>query len=299
MIGIYKIQNKQNGKIYIGQSNDVERRIKEHCSSSRYLQSRIPVDKAIHKYGKDNFTYEIIEECTVEELNDKETYWILYYDCVKNGYNCNIGGEQQSIGSFNGRAKMSEEDIIEIREAYANHLRQKDVYEEFKDKISWGSFQAIWQGKVWKHIMPEVFTEENKKYYIYQNSIGEKGSNAKLTDKEVAEFRQRYQYETAREMYPEVQDKISYQTFQRILCGTGGIYGHIPLYTKAPKYTFSDEEVQLSRNYYVEHSAKKTYDHFDFAKKVPFSTFKSMLEGTKYVHLAWYSKKNKQWIEPK
>ena len=32
LFGIYKIQNKQNGKIYIGQSNDIERRIKEHCS---------------------------------------------------------------------------------------------------------------------------------------------------------------------------------------------------------------------------------------------------------------------------
>lgn len=298
MVGIYKIQNKQNGKIYIGQSNDIERRIKEHCYPSRYIQSQCPIDYAIHKYGKDSFTYEVVEECSIEELNDKETYWIAYYNSITSGYNCNYGGKQQSVGSFNGRAKLSEEDVVEIRQAYANHLRQKDVYKKFQNKISWTSFQSIWQGKVWKHIMPEVLTEENREYYIYQNSMGEKGNNAKLTDEEVSNFRKRFQYESAREMYPEVEDKVTYQTFQRILSGIGGAYSHIPVYKKAPKYIFSDKEVQLSRDYYVTHSAKQTYNHFDFAKNVPFTTFKSMLEGIKYTHLPWYSKKNKQWITP-
>lgn len=68
MIGIYKIQNKQNGKIYIGQSNDIERRIKEHCYPNRYKKSRCLIDYAIHKYGVENFTYETVEECSLEEL---------------------------------------------------------------------------------------------------------------------------------------------------------------------------------------------------------------------------------------
>lgn len=298
MIGIYKIQNKQNGKIYIGQSNDIERRFKEHCSPSRYKESRVPVDLAIHKYGIDAFTYEVVEECDIESLNEKEEYWIQYYDAVQNGYNCSTGGNQQSIGSNNGRAKITEEDVMLIRQAYNSHLKQKDIYEQFKNKITWHSFQAIWQGRVWKHIMPEVFTPENKAYYIYKNSIGEKGAAAKLTDEEVANFRFRYQYESARDMYPEVSDKIAYTTFQRILCGTGNGYKNAPLYPKAPKYIFNDEEVLTARQYYVSHSAKKTYNHFVFAKNVPFSTFKSMLEGLKYNHLPYYSKKTQQWVTP-
>ena len=63
--------------------------------------------------------------------------------------------------------------------------------------------------------MPEVFTQANKNYYIYKNSLGEKGNKATLTNKKVAQYRYRYQNETARDMYPEVQDKLSYTTFQK------------------------------------------------------------------------------------
>lgn len=74
MIGIYKITNLVNGKTYIGQSNNIERRFKEHQQKGE--SSRIPVDIAIKKYGKDMFSYDIVEECKLEELNEKETYWI-------------------------------------------------------------------------------------------------------------------------------------------------------------------------------------------------------------------------------
>lgn len=61
MIGIYKIVKKENGKTYIGQSNDIERRIKEH-----QYKVDIPVELAIKKYGIDAFTYEVVEECSLE-----------------------------------------------------------------------------------------------------------------------------------------------------------------------------------------------------------------------------------------
>lgn len=58
MIGIYKITKKQNGKSYIGQSNDIERRFSEH----KYRRET-PIEKAIQKYGSDAFAFEVIEEC--------------------------------------------------------------------------------------------------------------------------------------------------------------------------------------------------------------------------------------------
>lgn len=85
MIGIYKITKKDNGKSYIGQSNNIERRIKEH----KY-KTDIPIEIAIQKYGIDAFTYEILEECSLEELDEKEKYWIAYYNTYKGfGYNRN------------------------------------------------------------------------------------------------------------------------------------------------------------------------------------------------------------------
>lgn len=231
MIGIYKITNKKTGKSYIGQSNDIERRFKEH--QQKGASSRIPLDVAIQKYGKDAFDYEIIEECSLSQLNEKEEYYIWLYDTKNNGYNCNNGGNQQSIGLNNGRAKLSEEDVKIIRCAYRDHKKQQDIYELFKDIISFGYFQNVWQGKSWAHIMPEVFTEENKKYYIYQNSKGENGASAAFTNKEVIKIRQRYVNESAKEIYSDYQDRVSYQTFQAMLWGRS--YSNLPIYKKKEK----------------------------------------------------------------
>ena len=231
MVGIYKITKKENGKCYIGQSNDCERRFKEHQTKGE--SSRIPVDVAIKKYGKDAFTYEVIEECSIEKLNERESYWIQYYDSIKKGYNCSEGGDQQSIGENNGRSKLTEQDVIEIRKAYNNHLKQKDVYEKYKNIISFGTFQAVWQGKSWAYIMPEVFTEENKKYYIYQNSCGENGASATFTNEEVIAIRQRYVNESARQIYEDYKSRISYQAFQAMLWGRS--YKNLPIYKKKEK----------------------------------------------------------------
>ena len=70
MIGIYLITNKINGKQYVGQSGNINRRFLEHSYKGK--ESRIPLDVAIKKYGKDNFKFEILEECPLEELNDRE-----------------------------------------------------------------------------------------------------------------------------------------------------------------------------------------------------------------------------------
>lgn len=227
IIGIYKITKKDNGKSYIGQSNNIERRIKEHQSKRT---RPYPIEKAIQKYGVEAFTYEVLEECKLEELDKKEKYWIDYYNTYKGfGYNCNEGGGNSS-GENNGRARITEDDVRYIRAAYNNHLYRRDVYELFKEKISFGQFARIWDGSSWNYIMPEVYTEENLQYYKRKASNGEKSSKAKLSNEEVMLYRKRYVNETAKQMYPEVQDKISYQTFQHILWGA--VYSDLPIYKK-------------------------------------------------------------------
>lgn len=231
MIGIYKITNNINGKIYVGQSNNIQRRFLEH--KNRGATSRIPVDIAIQKYGKENFSFEVIEECTIEQLNQKEMYWISYFNSVENGYNCSVGGDQQSIGSNNGRAILTEDEVKIIRTAYNNHERRKDVYEQFKDKIAFSSFARIWDGTSWTHIMPEVLTEDNKRYYSKEATNGEKSFNAKLTDKEVINIRERYVSENARAIYKDYENRCSYNTLQQILWGR--TYKHLPIYKKKEK----------------------------------------------------------------
>ena len=99
--GIYKIVNKVNNKVYIGQSvNIAQRWSAERCrafnaDSQDYNCSRA---RAFRKYGLDNFIFEIIEECEPSQLNDREIYWANFYNSyVPNGYNeARCGGQGHS-----------------------------------------------------------------------------------------------------------------------------------------------------------------------------------------------------------
>ena len=92
---IYKITNKVNGKSYIGQTiQNVKERFYQHCATkcSQAILNMV-IHKAITKYGKSNFTIEVIEEVESANLNDRERYWIKYYDSYNNGYNSTEGGQ--------------------------------------------------------------------------------------------------------------------------------------------------------------------------------------------------------------
>lgn len=93
MIGIYKIQNLINGKIYIGQSVHIQTRFNQHKNEAKNGNTR-PLYNAIRKYGIENFSFEIIEECSKEMLNEREIYWIKKYDSFHNGYNLTPGGNE-------------------------------------------------------------------------------------------------------------------------------------------------------------------------------------------------------------
>lgn len=232
MIGIYKITEKENPKMfYVGKSNDIERRFKEHKTKT-YEQSRIPFDGYIKEKGIDAFTYEILEECSIEELSEREKYWVNKLNAKASG-NKFDGGLRDVIGSHNPNAKLTEEDVKKIRIAYNNHKKQKEIYQDYKDKITFESFQRVWQGKSWSHIMPEVFTEENKQYYKTEQSKGEQGTSAKFTNEEVIKIRQRYVNESAKNIYNDYKDKVSFQTFQQILWGR--YYSELPIYKKKEK----------------------------------------------------------------
>ena len=228
MIGIYKITKKIDGKSYIGQSNDIQRRFNEHKTKKDLI-----IDQAIQKYGISAFNFEILEECSLEELNSREKYWIAFYNTYKGfGYNCNEGGGD-SRGENNGRTKLTNNDVAYIRECYDLHYRRRDVYEQFKDKISFSAFASIWDGTTWKDIKQEVYTKENKEYYMHHATDGENSDKALLTNKEVILCRERYVNESARDIYKVFQDRMSYQTFQQMLWGR--TYKNLPIYKKKDK----------------------------------------------------------------
>ena len=93
---IYKITNKLNNKVYIGQTiqKPIER-FYQHCAKKcdKYILNMV-IHKAIFKYGKDNFTFEVIEEVPRQQLNEREEYWIKYYNSYTDGYNSTKGGQK-------------------------------------------------------------------------------------------------------------------------------------------------------------------------------------------------------------
>lgn len=104
MIGIYKITNP-NGKIYIGQSVDIEIRLSNYKKLSQSISEQPAIYNSLLKHGVENHIFEIIEECIIELLNERERFWQEYYDCVNNGLNCKYTTTKDKTGHLSDETK--------------------------------------------------------------------------------------------------------------------------------------------------------------------------------------------------
>lgn len=222
MIGIYKITNKLNGNSYIGLSVDIEQRWYQHKTRYKNLNDKEynkALYRAFRKYGLNNFSFEVIEECEENELKEKEIYWISFYNTYANGYNETIGGDIISIGGEkHPNHKLTEKDVKLIRYYYKNKARKQDVYSLFKDRIGESGFHKIWNGTTWPKIMPEVYTNVNKEFHKRNTANkGSKNGRAKLTEKDVKDIRlRRKKGETLSEVYKDYSNKITYGSFTNV-----------------------------------------------------------------------------------
>lgn len=160
MIGIYKITNLVNNKSYIGQSIDIDRRFKSH-KNYPLENSNYPLYRAFRKYGIDNFSFEVLEECSIKELDEKEIYYIKHYDTYNNGYNQTTGGQ----GNSNNIIKLSYEDVNIIYDLLLHSsISQKEIAQMFQ--VGNDTISEINQGKT--RINPDLsypLRVNWKKYY--------------------------------------------------------------------------------------------------------------------------------------
>lgn len=113
MVGIYKITNKLNGKSYIGQSIHCDKRFKEHCYGKKQF-----IDETIQLEGKENFIFELLEECEKDQLNEREDYYIAKYNTIfPNGYN--------------KRWNTPLKDKLDIKEEISCSISKEDDIQEF------------------------------------------------------------------------------------------------------------------------------------------------------------------------
>ena len=108
MFYIYLIENNFNNKLYVGLSENINRRFSEHCKPCTRWKSII--SNSITKYGRENFELIYLEKCdSLDEANKREIYWIKTLNTLSpNGYNLRKGGRAGGSPTEEVRQKMSE-----------------------------------------------------------------------------------------------------------------------------------------------------------------------------------------------
>lgn len=126
---IYKITNKINEKVYIGKTNyTVEKRFKEHQNDyKRTRNEKRPLYSAMNKYGIENFEIEELEECGIQEAEEREKYWIEYYNSYKNGYNATKGGD--------GKPYIDRQKVIDVYKEIQNQRKVARILNISTDSV--------------------------------------------------------------------------------------------------------------------------------------------------------------------
>ncbi len=223
---IYKITNKINGKVYIGQTiRPLQYRWKQHCNNKSNCYA---LHNAIVKYGKENFTIEQIDiAIDRNELDLKEIFWIKFYDSMNpnKGYNLTSGG---------GHCEFSEESRNKMSDARKGHWSGennpnygKPLSEEHRRKIS--------EAKKGKHHSEE---SRNKISEACKGRIVSEETKRKLSElnkgKTLSE-------ETKRKL-SEAHKGGKYPQARKVMCiETGEIFDYIKLTTR--KYKISDSSI--------------------------------------------------------
>lgn len=190
-IGIYKITNQINGKVYIGQSIHIKQRWKEHISDAIKEYSDAPIHRAIRKYGKENFLFEIIEECDQQELNDKERYWISHFNSTVrgNGYNLTYGGDcNNSLVDYQTIYELWDKGyttgkIVEYFQSINTPINRSTVLKYLKDYKNYSTHES--RSRANKERAPIHFKKKCNHIYQYNldgTFVNEWGSVFEITD---------------------------------------------------------------------------------------------------------------------
>ena len=240
MIGIYKIENKVNGKCYIGQSINIKRRWEIHRSElknnthyNQYLQ------KAWNKYGENNFNFSIIEECDHNKLDEREMFWVKQYNSYanavnSNGYNLTIGGD-----GFRQDTSVMQFDLL------GNLINTYDSYEEAS--IATGiSVQAITGCCFKHHKYAGRYIWIKKNDYINQDSLNWYYDNRKL--KSVEQYDLSGKLVKIWESVGDIVKELGVSPYSCLIHNTYTCGGYIFKYLDDDSVVINDDYLYLANN---------------------------------------------------
>ena len=156
--GIYKITNKITQKSYIGQSVDIFRRLGEHQNT---VSNKIDWHNELHNHPN-NFTFEVLETCEAELLNEKEIYYIEKYNSFYDGLN-------KTPGNIHAAENKKEPSIKLVLSEKAE--RANDEESSFKTKV----YRAL-NTTTFKKAIKKAFGKDIQTYYLLEPTReGEEG----------------------------------------------------------------------------------------------------------------------------
>lgn len=249
---IYKITNKINNKVYIGlTTTTIEKRWSTHKRYAIGKYKNHPLYNAMIFYGINNFSIEQLDKTNnIKELGSLERYYIKVYNSQDRnyGYNITAGGESNQYDA-NPRAKLNINDIITIREFYKESVyNAKEVWSLFyKDKISYSTFEKIYEGYTWRGILMDVYNKTNKLLHIkkFKAHKNESNGNSLYSNIEVFNIRKYYVNHTLNETYLKFGSKSkSKNSFRNIIDKS---YKDIPIYNKVKKiWLLDNNEIDIT-----------------------------------------------------
>jgi group I intron endonuclease len=164
MIGIYKITSP-SGKIYIGQSINIEKRFKYYKRKSCNGQTILL--RSFNKYGVENHKFEIIEECSIELLNERERFYQDLYNVIgKNGLNCILTKTNDKSG-----VGIKHTEATKLKISIANTGKIKSIETRLllsKSKIG----NTSWIGKKHSEESKKLMSEKAKTLIILDINTG-------------------------------------------------------------------------------------------------------------------------------
>lgn len=190
-VGIYKITNILNNKSYIGQSRNIEHRFKQHKSCRTKCTA---IRNAINKYGEENFIFEILIACSIEDLNFYEEKCIEAFDTFgKLGYNLTSGGDSEKQLSQETLDKISKGNKLvwaddERRAKMLSLVQSDEVKQKRTQSLKDFYYDNPSARMVHRNNMLKVFEdEEYRKKNI--NNLEKLRQSKEIEEKRLVEFR--------------------------------------------------------------------------------------------------------------
>jgi hypothetical protein len=204
MIGIYKIRDEITGKEYIGQSKELDRRINTH--KRKFANDDKSTD--LYRFCKKP-TFKLTEECEESELDEKEIYWIEYYDTFYNGLNMTLGGEFSLHSSLLDTLSLRPEKVNTERFRYlmkhylGMFVQKEETEEERLERVEkeWIVYPRKWKGV--------DYFFKNRKFKLFPNCIM---TRIRIQWKELYEESNQIDWQTDEEFYDDLE-------YLRRMCG--------------------------------------------------------------------------------